>query len=380
MRDYKREIAKYLDEVKQREKYSIDEVIENIKHTQNVCLFGIGMISYPIISAIRNYTNIRIDFLCDNDDSKWGNIYHDNLRCISPDELGKYGDDVAVLIATRHYKEIYKQLKKRGLNKVFVITEYRLLNNEYFKNKENIEAIRQNAIRLIDILEDEKSKEILFTLIKNWFEFDITGAGYGSIFTEDQYYSTDIIKLQEDESFVDVGAYNGDTLLDFIKKSNEKFASIFAFELDKQNFEDMESAVNKMDYKIKKKIKLYNSGLLDEEKYVSYTSGGSGSESTCINIIGTTTNKGKTVRLSDVLKNDKITYIKMDVEGSELKALYGAEEIIKKQKPKLAICVYHKPEHLWEIPLYLKRIVPEYKIYIRHHNPLEYETVCYAVI
>jgi hypothetical protein len=81
-----------------------------------------------------------------------------------------------------------------------------------------------------------------------------------------------------------------------------------------------------------------------------------------------------------VFKNEKITFIKMDIEGSEPQALSGAEEIIKKQKPKLAICVYHKPEHLWEIPLYLKKIVPEYKIYIRHHTPLEYETVCYAVI
>jgi hypothetical protein len=70
----------------------------------------------------------------------------------------------------------------------------------------------------------------------------------------------------------------------------------------------------------------------------------------------------------------------MDIEGSEPQALSGAEEIIKKQKPKLAISVYHKLEHLWEIPLYLKHIVPEYKIYLRHHSPLEYETVCYAII
>lgn len=70
----------------------------------------------------------------------------------------------------------------------------------------------------------------------------------------------------------------------------------------------------------------------------------------------------------------------MDIEGSELKALFGAEEIIKLQKPKLAICVYHKPEHLWEIPLYIKKILPEYKLFFRHHTSLEYETVCYATI
>ena len=70
----------------------------------------------------------------------------------------------------------------------------------------------------------------------------------------------------------------------------------------------------------------------------------------------------------------------MDIEGAEVNALLGAEENIKKQKPKLAICVYHKPEHLWKIPLYIKKIVPDYKLYIRHHTNQEYETVCYAVL
>ena len=114
MKDYKKDIAAYLDEVKGREAYSTEKVIEDLRHSKHVCVFGIGAISYPIISAIRNFTAIKIDFLCDNDQSKWGNIYHENLRCISPGELEKYGDDVAIVIATQHYKEIYHSLKKGG--------------------------------------------------------------------------------------------------------------------------------------------------------------------------------------------------------------------------------------------------------------------------
>jgi FkbM family methyltransferase len=380
MRDYKRELAIYLDAIKKREKHSIDEVIENIKHAKHVCVFGIGMISYPIISAVQNLTDIRIDFLCDNDDSKWGNIYHDNLRCISPDELKEYGDDVAILIATQHYKKIYEQLKNNGHHNVFVITEYRLLNREYLQNKENIEVIKQHANELIDLLSDEESKAVLITLIMNWFDFNISDVGYQDIFSKDEYFPASVIKLRDDESFVDVGAYNGDTLLDFIKKSNEEFDSIFAFELDKNNYNQMLATVHKLDKNLREKIKLYNYGLLDEEKDICYNTIGLGSGNTCINIIGHKNDIGKTFRLSDILKNDKVTFIKMDIEGSEPKALLGAEEIIKKQKPKLAICVYHKPEHLWEIPLYIKKIVPEYKIFLRHHNPLEYETVCYAII
>ena len=68
------------------------------------------------------------------------------------------------------------------------------------------------------------------------------------------------------------------------------------------------------------------------------------------------------------LKIPKINFIKMDIEGQEINALKGAYETIKKFKPKLAICVYHKPEHFYEIPLYIKSIVPEYKIWILNNE------------
>jgi len=378
--DYKKAIGDYLDEVLGRKEFSIDRIKVQIKNSRYVCVFGIGAISYPIISSIRNFTDIKIDFLSDNDRAKWGKTFHDDLKCISPKELEKYKDDIAILITTQHYKKIYQQLLEKGFKKIFAFTEYRLLNDAYFKNKKNLETIKDNLLKLTDILEDERSKEIMFTLIKNWFDFDVDAAGYEDIFTNDQYYPADIIQLSARESFVDVGAYNGDTLLDFIKKTKDQFDSIFAFELDIKNFKEMETVVDKLAAPVKNNIKLYNFGLLDEEKEVYYETGGSGMQSTFINVINAASACGKTVRLNDRLKNKKVTFIKMDIEGSELKALSGAEEIIKKQKPKLAICVYHKPEHLWEVPLYIKKIVPEYKIFIRHHTPLEYETVCYAVI
>ena len=378
--DYKKEISGYLDEVLKGKEFSIDRIKEQIKSSKHVCVFGIGAISYPIISSIKNITDIKIDFLSDNDQTKWGKIYHNDLKCISPAELEKYKDDIAILITTQHYKKIYAQLFKKGFKKIFAVTEYRLLNDGYFKNKQNLQKIKKNALKVMDILEDERSKEIMLTLIKNWFDFDVNAIGYEEIFTNDQYYPAGIIKLSDKESFVDVGAYNGDTVFDFLKRTDNNFDFIFAFELDNKNFREMELAVDKLGINLKRKIKLYNSGLLDEEKDVYYETGGSGMQSTFINVINTASDCGKTVRLSDVLRNEKVTFIKMDIEGSEPQALSGAEEIIKKQKPKLAICVYHKPEHLWEIPLYLKKIVPAYKIYVRHHTLLEYETVCYAVI
>jgi FkbM family methyltransferase len=381
MRDYKKEISDYLNDVLKRKEFSIDRIKAQIQNSKYVCVFGIGTISYPIISSIINLTDIKIDFLSDNDQTKWGKTFHNDLKCISPTELEKYKDDIVILITTQHYKKIYQQLLKKGFQKIFVITEYRLLNDSFFKNQQNIRKIKENMLKVMDILDDERSKEIMITLIKNWFDFDIAEIGYEDIYSQDHYFPDGVVLLNEDEVFVDAGAYIGDTLLEFIEKTNGKFDSYIAFELDSQNFKEMENAVNKMQPEIKNKIKLNNCAILDKEQEINYEFGAHGSQSSCENVQSRTINinTGKAVKLSNILKNHKITFIKMDIEGAEVKALSGAEEIIKIQKPKLAISIYHNIEHLWAIPLYLKHIVPEYKIFLRHHSPLEYETVCYAI-
>jgi hypothetical protein len=74
-----------------------------------------------------------------------------------------------------------------------------------------------------------------------------------------------------------------------------------------------------------------------------------------------------------------VTFIKMDIEGSELNALKGAEQTIRKYKPKLAICVYHRAKDLITIPQYIKTLVPEYKLYFRAHKYGTYDFVLYAV-
>ena len=77
---------------------------------------------------------------------------------------------------------------------------------------------------------------------------------------------------------------------------------------------------------------------------------------------------------------EKVTFIKMDIEGSEKEALEGAVNVIKRDRPRLAICIYHSPEDLYEIPFWIKSIVPEYKLYVRHHSDGAAETVVYATV
>ena len=86
------------------------------------------------------------------------------------------------------------------------------------------------------------------------------------------------------------------------------------------------------------------------------------------------------IQIDSLMNKEEVTFIKMDIEGAELKALKGAKNIILRDKPKLAISIYHKPEDIVEIPLFIKELVPEYKLYIRHYSNDSIETVLYAVI
>lgn len=81
----------------------------------------------------------------------------------------------------------------------------------------------------------------------------------------------------------------------------------------------------------------------------------------------------------DNLISEKVTFIKMDIEGAEYNALLGCKKIIREQKPKLAICIYHKPEDIIEIPELILSINKEYQFYIRHYSTTWAETILYAL-
>lgn len=92
--------------------------------------------------------------------------------------------------------------------------------------------------------------------------------------------------------------------------------------------------------------------------------------------------KGEAVEVTSIdkcLKGEKVTFIKLDIEGAEINALRGAEYTIKTYCPQMAVCVYHKPEDIWEIPAILLKYNPQYKFYLRHYSLCDFDTVLYAI-
>ncbi|MDR0605974.1 MAG: FkbM family methyltransferase [Bacteroidales bacterium] len=125
-------------------------------------------------------------------------------------------------------------------------------------------------------------------------------------------------------------------------------------------------------------IILHKAGLYSANKDMYFERSGASSR------LAKTHNKElvKLVSLDEYLseqERSEITYIKLDIEGAELTALKGMKETIADFKPKLAICIYHKAEDLWELPLFIHELNPDYKLYIRHHWKNFTETVLYAI-
>lgn len=239
-------------------------------------------------------------------------------------------------------------------------------------SKEMVEArefYRQNSDRVERIehyLEDDESRKCYQKAIKYRYTHNMEEA---PIYTKKRYFVDGIIELSTNEVFVDAGAFVGDTIRTFYKKTHGKYKKIIAFEPDQYNFQ----MLSKLKYK---DVLKYNCGLWSSNDKLHFTNGGGcgsrmSEEGAAISV--------EVRRLDDIEECQEATFIKMDIEGSELQALKGATSIIKNKHPKLAICLYHSDEDMLDIIEYIHEIEPRYKLYVRHHSIAAAEDVVYAI-
>jgi FkbM family methyltransferase len=194
------------------------------------------------------------------------------------------------------------------------------------------------------------------------------GRGYLSPHADmkDIYFPPDLVTLRKDEVFVDCGAYDGDTLNEYWARGG---IEAIAIEPDPRNYTELVRSDNNPAYA----FRACQFALGSKPGIVKFATGngvssaiGDGKEAVC-------------ETLDNILGNIKPTYIKMDIEGAELDALHGAAKTIKTHKPVLAICLYHKPTDLWEIPLYIRSIAPDYRLYLRRYAEDCWESVLYCI-
>lgn len=298
-------------------KLLLDELNLAIARGDKICIFGAGIWGRIIKD---NYSDINFFCFIDN------HPCCENIGGVPVFEfeywLKNYKDTTIVISSKLYQKEIYKQLLDHGISKKQIINagayEMQDIMAQYF-----------------DLPELENNRE-------------------------------------ENEIFLDAGAFDGLTSEIFINWGGRR---VIAFEPEAANRKKCDENLKSLGCE----YKVYPFGLWSGKGTLSFASNLKGSS----HIL----DKNQTsdyltqieVEALDNLIDEKITFLKMDIEGAELEALKGAENLIKMYKPKLAIAIYHKPEDIYIIPDFLLSLVPNYRFWLRHYSIASVDTVLYGI-
>lgn len=305
------------------DEHSIYTLIKNrdlYPKNQEIILFGAGRWGTFHKKMYEDYKVGKVVAYCDNNKDLWG-TQKGGVPVISAEEAcKKFENAVFVLESIWHWKEMKEQLLHLG------------------------------------VCEDR-----------------IFGYLYSTHIFGVQYLDEAFMNLKSDEGvFIDAGCLDlGDTR-GYIYR-NPGYRKVYAFEPDRTNYE--RCLERKEQFCNDERIEVVNKGLWSSRTQLSFCENAG---SSVISEQGSAS-----VEVTDLDSfmegKEKVTFIKMDIEGAEMEALSGAKEIIKRDKPDLAICIYHKNEDILDIPNFILDLNPEYKLYIRHYSCYKWETVLYAV-
>ena len=242
----------------------------------------------------------------------------------------------------------------------------------YFeKSIEDIKTHWEEYLWLEEILEDAQSKLVLREMLLAKITMDTTHIEKAFL-PQMLYFDSEIWGELGNEVYVDCGAYEGDSILKFISAC-PWYKKIFAFE-----------AIPEIMIRCKKMLEDYSDNSIEfVQKAVDRCSrkllfdAGNMMGESCVSAEGTVQVESMPL---DLLCLEDISFIKMDIEGSELDAIMGAQHIISHNTPKMAICVYHKADDFWKIPRAILKINPNYTFKLRQHDYEVYsETVLYCI-
>ncbi len=276
-----------------------------------------------------------------------------------------------IMEKNKYLKKIVPKIKN---TKIMKYRTKKLHQNERKKNFKRFYKEHENDFnKLYDLLEDNLSKETMNCIIK--YRLTLNKKYLSNIIVKPQYFQKDIIKPMKDEVFIDAGAYIGDTIDELTNFGGKNYwKKVYAIEPDEFNREKLKNNIKKYE-----NIEIIPIVLWSKKTKLNFNMNYNTSSHINLNEKNLKTKLVLTNSIDNICKKDKVTFIKMDIEGAEKEALLGAIKTIKRDKPRLAICIYHNKKDLCEIPFFIHDNFPWYKLYIRHHRDNVYETVLYCI-
>ena len=357
-----------------------------VKHTgglepgrvTNIAIVGAGPEGRRL-AGICEARDIAISAFVDDDPSKIGMII--SRATVEPTRrLGDLDREVPIVIASHRVLDVTQRVRALGFRRVLPFAVFQLLRPDIFKPHmfydgwfQDLFENRLHYTWLDAELADDRSHQVLDGVI----QFRLTGDPTvlapiidSGRFHQGLYHPQGLFELTGNEVYVDAGAFDGDSIRWFKERVGDRYERILAFEPDPVTF----SRLTK-NFAGESRIEAINAGLHRARTVLRFRDDASRG--------AIFSDEGEAsidvVSLDDVLDGARASYIKMNIEGAEIEALYGARNTIDKWLPKLAISVYHRPSDLWRIPQIVKQLSPAYDLYLRQHDGGVIETVLYAL-
>ena len=377
------ELAELLDkdtgECRERESVAFDRASEG---TTGLVLFGAGGLGRKTLKGLRTAGVEPLAF-SDSNKSLWGQFV-DGVQILPPAEAAsRHGESATFLITiwaewAGRLEDQRHVLQELGCRTVvpFTLLFWKFpdlfLPHVQVDLPSKVHEQAEDVIRCGRLWADSASYAEYLAQVR-WRLFSDFGCLASP--AEGMYFPPgviDLIPLDESSTFVDVGAYDGDTVAHFVERTRGVFRRVYAFEPDAANFASMQQRLSRMPGGVRSRIVARQQAVGDANCLLRFSEGGgTGSK------VGAGESIVECVTLDSVI-SDTPNYMKFDIEGFEPAALAGARQIIARDRPSLAVCVYHVQDHLWKLPLLIHSLNPHYRFYLRPHGQV-WETVCYAV-
>jgi FkbM family methyltransferase len=349
--------------------------------TRSVVIFGCGHLGKFVLNGATG-AGLKVLAFADNNQKNWGQRIA-GVEVMSPQEaVRRYNDEACFVVAIYNGTAPRKQLADLNCKQIVPYPLFFWRFSEYMPFEDSLELPNRvlddpNAIRCgYAVLSDTRSR-IEFAAQIRWrcsLDYDCLPKPDPS---DEMYYAPDLVSLGAEEVLVDCGAFDGDSIRLFLERTQGRFHHIYAIEPDTKNRVELDKYLASLPCDVTRRISALPFGLSDSDEVVSFDASGT---------VGARVASGagpqsiQCRRLDDILDDSvQPTLIKMDIEGAEPRAILGAVETIRASRPVLAICAYHKCEHLWTLPVLIKKTLPDYEIFLRRYAEECWETVYYAI-
>lgn len=316
-----------------------------------IVVYGMGDGAEKIINILSK-NGTAIDDIFASDGFVRGHTFLGKKVLKYSDICDKYDDFTVVMAFAIHDQPMLDRIQEINRSHTVLAPDVPvagdgLFTREFVKqNEEKFDVVYNN-------LADDRSKKVFLDILN----FKISGKVdylYRAADSKESVYR-EILKLNQHESIVDIGAYDGDTIREFLNFTNRKYNHIVAVEADEKNFKKLTKNTCELT-----NIEYHNIAAWSHKTTLTFSK--KAGRNSKLGNVGIEI-QGNSV---DNVVHTPVTLIKMDIEGAELQAINGAEKTIKKHCPKLYICAYHRNQDMFSLPLKIWDIDKDYKIYFRH--------------